>query len=169
MRPLKLFAGLATAILFVCLSACSLAPTPEPVSHKITIAEHAISPDRIDIKVGQQVTFIFENKSQVDHELRFGQQVVINGNHPAGYEVDFFVNAGEEPKLSPGRENLAGAQPVDRTDSGAYVINLTPAKPTAALTFFVTDEMVGEWEIGCFAQEGTHYIEDTAAKLVVTP
>jgi uncharacterized cupredoxin-like copper-binding protein len=35
--------------------------------------------------------------------------------------------------------------------------------------FTVTKDMVGEWEMGCFAQEGVHYTAGMVGKLVVAP
>jgi hypothetical protein len=37
------------------------------------------------------------------------------------------------------------------------------------VTFTVTEEMVGEWEIGCFLLEGVHYDSGMVGKFIVSP
>jgi hypothetical protein len=39
----------------------------------------------------------------------------------------------------------------------------------ATITFTATEEMLGEWEIGCFSQEGVHYVAGMNGKFVVSP
>jgi hypothetical protein len=37
----------------------------------------------------------------------------------------------------------------------------------ATMTFTITEDMVGTWEIGCFLQDGAHYLADMKGSLVV--
>jgi hypothetical protein len=39
----------------------------------------------------------------------------------------------------------------------------------ATVTFVVTEEMVGEWEMGCFLDSGSHLQQGMTGKVVVTP
>ena len=38
---------------------------------------------------------------------------------------------------------------------------------STTLTFTVTEDMVGEWEIGCFEEDGLHYDDGMKGKLVI--
>jgi plastocyanin len=43
------------------------------------------------------------------------------------------------------------------------------ADSSTTVTFTVTEDMVGEWEIGCFLDGGSHYIAGMVGTFVVTP
>jgi hypothetical protein len=43
------------------------------------------------------------------------------------------------------------------------------AETVATVTFMVTEDMVGDWEIGCFTDNGTHYDQGMKGTLVVSP
>lgn len=55
----------------------------------------------------------------------------------------------------------------DEGHSG-FMIAVAEGDSSSSIQFTVTEEMVGEWEIGCFLQEGTHYDEGMHGSLVVT-
>ena len=40
---------------------------------------------------------------------------------------------------------------------------------TADVTFVVTEEMVGEWEIACFLNGGSHFQQGMTGKITVSP
>ncbi len=76
-------------------------------------------------------------------------------NRPAGYVEDMFEAGGVEPEvtqvgepeLEPGQEEMM--------HSGFMVV--LPPGGTATMTFSVTEGMLGDWEMGCFEQDGVHY------------
>lgn len=55
----------------------------------------------------------------------------------------------------------------DEGHSG-FMISVAEGDSSSSIQFTVTEDMVGEWEIGCFLQEGTHYDEGMHGSLVVT-
>ena len=144
--------------------ACSRKP-PEPVSFTIEMSEYAFEPDTIEVKVGQEVTLELVNMGQLPHELMFGRQVMMMENRPNGYQVDMFASAGVEPEVM----MMEGEAHGEEEGHAGFMVLLEKSGDKATMTFTVTDDMVGEWEMGCFEQEGVHYEAGMVGKLVVTP
>ncbi|HLA98896.1 MAG TPA: cupredoxin domain-containing protein [Anaerolineales bacterium] len=145
--------------------ACSRKP-PEPVSFTIEMSEYAFEPDTIEVKVGQEVTLELVNMGQLPHELMFGRQVMMMENRPNGYQVDMFASAGVEPEVMMMEGEAHGEE---EEGHAGFMVLLEKSGDKATMTFTVTDDMVGEWEMGCFEQEGVHYEAGMVGKLVVTP
>jgi hypothetical protein len=51
----------------------------------------------------------------------------------------------------------------------SFMVAIPRGGQDATLTFTVTEEMVGEWEIGCFTDRGVHYPQGMAGKFIVNP
>jgi uncharacterized cupredoxin-like copper-binding protein len=51
---------------------------------------------------------------------------------------------------------------------GGLMVMLPKTDDTATMTFVVTEEMVGTWEIGCFQLDGVHYDAGMTGTLTVT-
>ena len=145
------------------LSACSTQKA-EPVSFTIDMSEYAYNPDTIQVQVGQEVTFEMSNRGVLAHELMIGNQVKMVDNRPSGYQEDFFEVVGVEPKVT-GGELEEGSH----GHHEGFMLVLPESGDEASMTFVVTDKMVGEWEMGCFEQEGVHYTAGMKGKLVVVP
>ncbi|MBI3160088.1 MAG: cupredoxin domain-containing protein [Chloroflexi bacterium] len=180
MKRARLLAGLA--LLALALTACAQRPTPEPVTITIEMTEYAFTPSEIELQVGQQVTFILENTGQLDHEMMVGQNVHYTGSEPDGYNVDFWHMGGVTPDVMGGgmlmQHDEEGAGEMEGHDmsgmeSPAAEEPLMVFQPmgsdSTTVTFTVTPEMVGEWEIGCFELNGVHYTAGMVGTLVVTP
>ena len=134
------------------LVACGGGGKPQPVSFTIEMSEYTFTPANLELKVGQEVTLKLVNKGQLQHEILFGRDVVMDNNRPAGYQVDMFATGGVEPvvtqSIMPEEEDAMG--------HGNFMVIL-PVGAVATMTFTVTMEMVGEWEMGCFEQDGVHF------------
>lgn len=118
------------------------------------------------MKVGQLVTIHLVNQGALEHELMFGRQVKYDGNRPTGYEVDMFVTGGVHPEIS-----TTSQMPADQhTMEGhtGFMAYLGSTGDTGTITFEVTQEMVGEWEMGCFELEGVHYDQGMHGKFIVS-
>ncbi|MFO7624530.1 MAG: hypothetical protein R6V73_09265 [Anaerolineales bacterium] len=157
------------------LTACS-GSTPgssdqlEPVSYRIEMTEYAFSPERIEVKVGQEVTLDLVNLGLISHELMIGQEVARSNNRPNGFHKDLFEVAHVEPVVVGGstvEEHSADGHGADH--SGSFMVVLPEKGDQASLTFQVTKDMVGEWELGCFEQDGVHYDAGMKGTLVVLP
>lgn len=148
------------------LAACSeqQAHIFEPVRVTIAMDEYTFTPGQIELKVGQEVTFHLVNNGAVAHELMIGRDVSRLNNRPHGYEQDLFELAREHPVIGGSGEHDHSTM----LHSG-FMILIPPSTEPASLTFKVTENMAGEWELGCFEQDGVHYDAGMKAILVIQP
>ncbi len=165
MRERWTLAGLILAT-GVILAACGGQPSA-PVSFDVEMSEYAYSPAVLEVKVGQEVTLNLVNSGQVEHELMIGREVIYEDGSPNGFQEDLFVTGGVEPEVT-------GGEPASESGDGHMHANpgvmvTLPNGESGSLKFAVTSDMVGEWEMGCFSQEGVHYTAGMVGKLVVMP
>lgn len=149
------------------LSAACAQSTPEPVTYTIEMSEYAFNPDTIEAKVGQQVTLNLVNKGALEHEIMFGRNVMMMDNHPSGYQEDMFEMAGVEPDVMMMEEMESMGEGEEEGHSG-FMVHLPETGSEATITFTATDDMVGEWEMGCFELDGVHYNSGMVGKFTVT-
>jgi uncharacterized cupredoxin-like copper-binding protein len=150
--------------IFLALVACAN-PTAKPVSYTVEMSEYTYSPAELEVKVGQQVTLNLVNQGQLEHELMIGRQVEYADNRPNGFEEDLFAVSGVEAQISSSAAD-SGTSSGHMHDNPGTMVVAQPANQVS-LTFTVTDDMLGEWELGCFSQEGVHYAAGMYGKLVV--
>jgi uncharacterized cupredoxin-like copper-binding protein len=50
-----------------------------------------------------------------------------------------------------------------------FMVVLPEQGDKATITFTVTKDMVGEWEIACFSQDGVHYNAGMEGTFAITP
>lgn len=156
--------GFLTALFALLLAACG-APTPEPVTITMNMSEYAFDPNTIEVKVGQQVTLEMVNQGLLAHEIMFGRDVMMMNNRPSGYQMDMFAAAGIEPEVVMHQEE---AMHEEEEGHSGFMVVLPASGDEATLTFTVTKDMLGEWEIGCFEQEGVHYDAGMKGKFIVS-
>ncbi len=161
----RFVAFVMTFILAALLAAACGSKQAEPVSFTIGMTEYTFTPDTIEVKVGQEVTLELVNNGLLSHELMIGKNVKMVDNRPSGYDIDLFNTAGVEPEVSGGM--------VEEDDSGhahtGFMLVLPAAGDKATLKFTATKDMVGEWEMGCFEQNGVHYTAGMKGKFSVVP
>jgi plastocyanin len=145
------------------LTAC--APGTEKVEYTIEMSEFAYAPDTLELKVGQEVTLHLSNQGALAHELMAGRGVIVEGGIPAGFEQDMF--AGQEPAVTIGHDHADHGVGHDH-GHGGFMVSV-PGREEATLTFTVTETMVGEWEMGCFLDGGSHHLQGMKGKIVVIP
>lgn len=133
----------------------------------IEMTESKYTPDNIELKVGQKVTFTLVNKGEKDHELMIGRNVMMMEGVPNGFEHDFFE--GMEPMVMKGGAMAEGMEHSDEEGMGhsGFMVDVPQGSDQATVTFTVTEDMVGEWEMGCFEDDGQHYDDGMKGKLVV--
>jgi plastocyanin len=100
------FTLLMGLLLAGCGSVFQAGPTPTPTLDpqapeiNITLSDFSFTPNRIKLKVGQNVTFHVRNSSATDHELMIGRNPLRDesGQLGDGFEHDFF--ALTQPKVT---------------------------------------------------------------------
>jgi plastocyanin len=150
----------------VLLSGCGGQQTLEPVTYTIEMTEYAFNPDSIEVQVGQEVTLELINLGALEHEIMFGRDVMEMGGKPSGYMLDMFEHAGVEPVVTMMEGMAEGGH---EEEHSGFMVVLEKTGDTATLTFPVTKEMVGEWEMGCFELDGVHYTSGMKGVFTVTP
>lgn len=167
----------AFLVLVLALNACTPveASLPEPVTYTIEMSEYAFTPEIINLRVGQQVTLNLVNTGQLDHELMIGRDVEIMVGMPMNFHEDFFETGGISPMVMMANvghddvhDNEHGAEEHGEEMHGGFMVQLEDDTHTASVTFTVTEEMIGEWELGCFLLDGVHYNSGMHGALVVT-
>jgi uncharacterized cupredoxin-like copper-binding protein len=153
-----LFLVLASLILAACSS------SPPPAEFTIELTEFAFTPNTLEVQVGQEVTIHLANMGALEHEFMVGRAAMMNGQ-PNGFEHNMFE--GEEPMVM-GASDEHDMDAMGDMDHGFMVAVPTGSEETT-MTFTVTEDMVGEWEIGCFTDGGSHYTQGMTGKLVVKP
>lgn len=154
-------------VLFIILvlAACT-AQRPEPVSFTVEMTEYAFNPASIEVQVGQEVTLELVNLGTLEHEIMFGRNVMMMENRPAGYQEDMFAVGGVEPQV----DMMAGEMGEEEEEGHTgFMVVLPKTGDMASLKFVVTQEMVGEWEMGCFEQDGVHYDAGMKGRFIVNP
>jgi plastocyanin len=94
-----------------------------------------------------------------------GQNMIMEGAAPSTFEHNMFEKQG--PVMSGGSDDhdmgsMGGA------DHG-FMVSIPQGGEDMTMTFTVTEDMVGEWEIGCFSDGGSHYTQGMIGKLIVNP
>ena len=141
---------------------------PEPVTYTVEMTEYAFQPNELQAKVGQEVTIELVNSGVLEHELMVGRDVKMTNNRPDGYQHDMFAETNAEPVVMGGKEDGMDMSGHGSEHTGFMVIVPNGAEK-ATITFTATQDMVGEWEIGCFSQDGVHYDAGMKGKFVVSP
>ena len=162
--------GLLMAACVLLLAACAggqpaTGSQPEPVTYRVEMTEFAFEPADLQAKVGQEVTIELVNSGALEHEFMAGRGVKKTNNRPDGYEQDMFAAAEAQPVVVGGSTDMNG----HGSEHSGFMVIVPEGSEEAKLTFTATEEMVGEWEIGCFSQDGVHYDAGMKGKFVVSP
>ena len=186
MSARKLLAGMG--LLAAVMLAGSAVQAAE-VKFEVTMTDYRFEPERVVVRPGDTVTLVLLNKSgDREHELMVGRQVEMGGpfgDRPEGYEVDFFDGVQVEvlaadgvTMLMAGGAELSGMGAMDAgmamsdmagmvMDQGhGFMLQLKPGG-TATIRFTVPASRAGQWEMGCFAEDGQHYDEGMKGSFVV--
>lgn len=159
---------LIMSLLAVALAACS--SSPPPAEFTVEMTEFAFSPDTIEVQVGQEVTIHLVNAGALNHEFMVGRDAMMMEGMASGYEHNMFE--GHDPMVMGGDEHdeseAGHDESMEDMDHGFMV--LVPAREEEkTMTFTVTEDMVGEWEIGCFTDGGSHYSQGMVGTFIVNP
>lgn len=164
----KISLPLLLAVAGLLLVACGGGATPEPASFTIEMTEYAFNPATIEVNVGQQVTLDLVNLGALEHEIMFGRDVMMMDNRPSGYQQDMFEVGGVEPQVEMMAGEMGEEHEEEESHTG-FMVLLPATNDRATLTFTVTEAMAGEWEMGCFEQDGVHYDAGMVGTFIVNP
>jgi plastocyanin len=172
------------------LAACGSPAPPEPLEMTINMSEYAYEPVDLEFQVGQEVTLHLTNSGTLEHEIMFGRDVMMTDGRPSGYMVDMFENAGVEPVVtvemseemameegehtegdehSEDEEHTEGDEHTEEDEHAhsGFMVQVPVTHDVYTMSFTVTEEMAGEWEVGCFLLDGVHYESGMVGSLVV--
>lgn len=155
---------LSFILVLIALIAAGCASGPEKVEYNIEMTDFAFAPNTLELKVGQEVTLHLTNVGALKHELMAGREVMTDNGLASGFMEDMF--AGIEPTVMLGDEldHDTGHDHV----GGQFMVTVPENTGEASVTFVVTQEMVGEWEMACFLDGGSHFQQGMTGKIVVT-
>ncbi len=180
----------AVLMLAACGTPAAATPTPEPTLDpvapviEIRLSEFKFNPDRIMLRVGQQVTFHVVNLGATEHELMIGRNPLRDdmGMLGDGFENDFFAMSdvqveGDATVMGMPGDEMAMEQPTAEGDMGmagdgemanGFMAMFEPQQE-ATITFTVSEAMLGTWTMGCFeiSQHVVHFDEGMAGILYV--
>lgn len=141
MRKLLVVMGLSVALVMV-LAACGAAGTPAPTATptldpdnpviNIGLTEYEFTPGRIELTVGQHVTFHVVNHGAIDHEIMIGRNPLRgdDGSLGDGFEHDFFALAN--PSVDGDVTVMGMPTGMDMSgDSGEMAMDSTPTPEMA--------------------------------------
>ena len=175
-------------LLFGLMAGCSSGPPP--VEYTIEFTEFSFTPDAIELQVGQEVTLHLVNKGALSHEFMVGRDAVKNADGQfAKFEHDFFHDVepvvlmegdghSHDEEAEENHDEMAEEHHGDEADSHdhemadhGFMVTLpgNDDHSSATITFTVTEHMVGEWEMGCFLDGGSHYAAGMTGTIVVVP
>lgn len=167
---------LSVGLLIIAACGGNLVP-PEPLELTINMSEYSFSPNTIEAKVGQTVTLHLVNLGTLDHEIMFGRGVVFTEGRPNGFDVDMFQSLDIHPEVTGGgtvmdihngEGMMMGEEPMGEHTHTGFMVMLPVDAGETTMTFTVTEEMLGEWEIGCFLLDGVHYDSGMHGKFTVS-
>jgi len=166
--------GLLIVFIFgLILTSCATNKSPKPLELTIEMSEFAFSPQDLEFQVGQEVTIHLVNTGALGHEIMFGRNVEMEDGQPHSYETDMFMVANVEPEISmvEGNQHNDGESHEDEMEEehDGFMVEVPTGDDEYTMRFTVTEDMIGEWEIGCFDQNGIHYTAGMAGTLTVIP
>lgn len=141
------------------------------------------SPGTITLTAGQHVRIMVENHGMKNHEFMIGRNVMYTeAGAPNGFEVDFFegiedqvqVTLGDSASLMIDGETVMMGGMGEGEESGmhdmegmgeeegmamhmGWMLESPMGSGMTVIEFTVPADRVGEWEMGCFEDNGTHY------------
>ena len=155
----------------------------DPDAHiRVNMTEYGFGSDVIEVRAGQTVEFLLKNSGDLDHEFMIGREVTVGMDGMAtGFGHDFFE--GLMPTVDPpevgmvmgsmeiemdtdGHDDGSMETDTDGHDDGhhGFMVTLGPGA-TASVTVTIPDDAVGDWEIGCFRDKGSHWSSGMHATL----
>lgn len=160
----------------------------------ITLSEYEFDPAELHLTPGTTVTIVLENIGEKDHEFMAGHEVHVEDGIPHGFETDFFDTV-DDLTIEPSDALATSMEGMDMDDEAMDdeamddemsdttmgdmegedehmememgVMVVREPTETASITFTVTEASIGEWEFGCFEEDGAHWDDGMRGTIVV--
>lgn len=168
------------------LAACGGAQGATPdASGTLTIVQEDseqgmnFSPDTIVLTAGQKVRLVIENSGAKNHEFMIGRTVMYaESGAPDGFEEDFFMTIAGQVNTQPAMgamvmmngETISGmdmGMGEDMGDHMGWMLVSPTGSGQSVIEFTVPEDAVGEWEMGCFEDNGAHYDDGMRGTVIV--
>lgn len=154
-------------ILASAVVAASCGGSPATGDVTISARDFAFKPNTLQWKVGEQLRITLTNDGEKDHEWVVGRDPMSMAGMARTFGTQFFADVDMRFERD--------GQPVDpamvlMTSMGANerAVNLPAGVPPTTLIFTVPNKP-GEWQMACFADDGTHYDDGMRGKVTVVP
>lgn len=159
-----------SVVLLIVLAACSSgggSATTGSGEVTIRMTEYKFEPNTIRIKAGEEVRLTLENKGEKTHEFMVGREVMMMAGAPSGFKTDFFD--GIKVRAERGGRAIDLMELMDEEEMGheGFMATMMEGADPVTLIFTVPADKAGEWEIGCFEDDGQHYDEGMKGKLII--
>jgi len=166
------------------LAACGPSGATPDASGQIVLVQEddeggmSFNPESIVLTAGETVTIVLENHGEKDHEFMIGNEVIYNeSGAPDGFHEDFFHGWSDQVEVHPGmgtmlmidgetvmmggEMEMSEGESMDEDSMGDMEEDGHGDEPMGSsattITFTVPADKVGEWEMACFEDDGTHY------------
>jgi plastocyanin len=159
--------GLTALLLVACGGKASAAPNAAG-DLTIEMKDFRFVTDDIQLKVGREVTFILDNLGEKDHELMIGRNILVEGGTTVGFEHDMFEEEAPMVMGSDGSMDDMEGMDMGGGEHDGFMLLVPTDSNQASMTFTVTADMIGEWEMACFQGNGSHYDDGMRGRVVVT-
>jgi plastocyanin len=155
-------------ILGLLLAACAPAGPAGPQRITLKMEEYRFDPATITVKAGQEVRLTLVNQGKETHELMIGRELKTENGRPAGFHQNFFegitVKAERGGKAIDVRELME-----EEEEEHGFMVVLEPGSEPVTLIFTVPADKAGEWQMGCFENDGAHWDLGMQGKWIVQP
>lgn len=131
---------------------------------RIELDEYSFSPAELQLTAGEEVTLVLVNVGEKEHEFMAGNNVMMMDGAPGGFNDDFLSPL--DPMVTMPGMAMGDMDDGEMDHPGFGVI--VAVGETVEVTFTVPASMVGEWEFGCFEDDGAHWDEGMKGKMVVS-
>ncbi len=138
------------------------------ISVTITMEEYRFNPSSVQVQAGREIRLTLVNRGQETHELMIGRDLITHEGRPAGFAQDFFEGISVRAER--------GGKPIDihelmeeEEEEHGFMVALEPGEEPVTLIFTIPTDKVGEWEMGCFENEGAHWELGMQGKWIVRP
>jgi hypothetical protein len=146
-------------VMAIVTSVGSSTGTVEDGELAIELTGYHIDPETLILPAGEDVTLVLTNTGTFTHNVAIGRDPVLDGESVVGFEEDLLARSA-----SAARPGNALITPVD--PSLPTTVSVAP-ESTVEVEVRVPEELVGDWQLGCFQGSGCEARIDQPATLRV--